>query len=604
MRISLRAKILLFTVPPLIALGVAAIWIVNRTISTEVHQNIEDELKRASTLFEDLLATRSGHLAVNGMVIVQDPRFFSVLTLPGSPRDPEFRATVAGVANAFNSITETDLFEVFDSRGRSITKTGHEEWAERALAPFISSALAGSQRAGLLAGSEHNYQVAATPVVAGGRVVGVLLLGDQVGSELAEGLKRTTRSEVTFLTGKVITASTLEHPQERDSILEALRASDPKVATEGMLSEIRGRDHVYVTLIRQLPQSDPTTPQFYALQRSLDVETAFLRSMQSRLVELGALAAFMALLAGLLISERITSPVRRLVRGAEEMERGNYDFPIDVADKDEIGYLASRFQEMRQRLRAYVTSLEEVARLKTEFISVASHELRTPMSVIRGYHELFAGDMLGPVTAPQREALEAIGKSVTMLNRIADNATRFAQIEGDRLDLRPATQPLAGLIRRSIERAQAEAKGREVQVIARSADEDLLVRVDPARFTEALTNLVTNGIRFTPDGGSVEIKSRIEGQNLVIDVADTGIGIPEEKQKDLFGRPLMLRNSQNHHSSTTLEFNSAGLGLGLSIAQGIVQRHGGTIEVRSVEGSGSVFTIRLPMADVAERRAA
>ena len=66
----------------------------------------------------------------------------------------------------------------------------------------------------------------------------------------------------------------------------------------------------------------------------------------------------------------------------------------------------------------------------------------------------------------------------------------------------------------------------------------------------------------------------------------------------------MLRNSQNHHSSTTLEFNSAGLGLGLSIAQGIVQMHGGTIEVRSVEGSGSVFTIRLPMADVAERRAA
>jgi hypothetical protein len=168
MKISLRAKILLFTVPPLIALAVAAIWIVNRTISSEVHRNIEDELKRASTLFEELLATRSEHLAVNGMVIVQDPRFFSVLTLPGSPRDPEFRATVAGVANAFNSITETDLFEVFDSRGRSITSMGHEQWDQQALAPFIASALSGAQRVGLLAGSEHNYQVAATPVLAGG----------------------------------------------------------------------------------------------------------------------------------------------------------------------------------------------------------------------------------------------------------------------------------------------------------------------------------------------------------------------------------------------------------------------------------------------------
>jgi len=604
MKISLRAKILLFTVPPLIALAVAAPWIVNRTISAEVHKNIEDELKRASTLFEDLLATRSEHLAVNGMVIVQDPRFFSVLTLPGSPRDPEFRATVAGVANAFNSITETDLFEVFDSRGRSITSMGHERWDDRALAPFISSALAGSQRVGLLAGSERNYQVAATPVLAGGRVVGVLLLGDQVGRDLAERLKNTTRSEVTFLTGRVITASTLEHPEERDSVLEALRESDPKISTEGLISEIRGSDHVYVTLMRRLPESDSEPPQFYALQRSLDVETAFLRSMQSRLVELGALAAFMALLAGLLISERITSPVRRLVRGAEEMERGNYDYPIDVTAQDEIGYLASRFQEMRQRQRAYVASLEEVARLKTEFISVASHELRTPMSVIRGYHELFVGDMLGPLTVPQREALEAIGKSVTMLNRIADNATRFAQIEGDRLELRPASHPVSSLIRRAVERAQAEAKGREVQVAARLEDDEVIIRVDAARFTEALTNLITNGIRFTPDGGSVEVTSRLDSDQLVIEVADTGIGIPSEKQKDLFGRPLMLRNSQNHHSSTTLEFKSAGLGLGLSIAQGIVQMHGGTIEVSSKEGSGSVFTIRLPMAQVAERRAA
>jgi signal transduction histidine kinase len=604
MRISLRFKILLFTVPPLVALAVLSIWIVNRTISAEVHKNIEDELRRASTLFENLLATRSEHLAVNGMVIVQDPRFFSVLTLPGSPRDPEFRATVAGVANAFNSITETDLFEVFDSRGRSITSMGHEQWDKSALAPFIDSALAGAQRVGVLAGSERNYQVAATPVIAGGRVVGVLLLGDQVGRELAEGLKNTTRSEVTFLTGRLITASTLEHPQERDAVLDALRESDPKLSAEGLISEVRGRDHVYLTLMRRLPESDPTTSQFYSLQRSLDVETAFLRSMQTRLVELGALAAFMALLAGLLISERITSPVRRLVRGAEEMERGNYDFPIDVEAKDEIGYLASRFREMRQRQRAYVASLEEVARLKTEFISVASHELRTPMSVIRGYHELFVGDMLGPLTQPQREALEAIGESVTMLNRIADNATRFAQIEGDRLDLRPADYPVASLVHRAMERARAEAKGRAVEVVARSDDGDTTIRVDAARFTEALTNLITNGIRFTPDGGTVEIRSRLASGFHVIEVADTGIGIPEVKQKDLFGRPLMLRNSQNHHSSTTLEFKSAGLGLGLSIAQGIVQMHGGTIEVRSVEGAGSVFTVRLPVADAAERRAA
>lgn len=604
MRVSLRAKILLFTVPPLVALGITAIWVVNRTISAEVHRNIEDDLRRASTLFEGILATRSEHLAVSGMVIVQDPRFFSVLTLPGSPEDAELRATVAGVANSFDSITQTDLFEVFDGRGHSLTGRGPAQWDERSIKPFVESALSGSQRVGILTGPEHNFQVSATPVLVGRRVVGVLLLGDLIGPELAEGLKNTTRSEVTFLTDGRITGSTLGHPRDTDAVLEALRTADPRLTGEGATLEVRGHAHEYLTLIRTLPESEPRAPLYYALQRSLDVETAFLRAMQSRLIELGGAAALATLLAGLLISSRITSPVRRLVRGAEEMERGNYDFPIDVTTQDEIGYLASRFQDMREKQRAYVSSLEEVARLKTEFISVTSHELRTPLSVIRGYHELFVGEKLGPLTPPQKEALAAIGDCAQTLNRIAEDATRVAQIEGDRLHLSLGQRSVEGLIRRAVEAAKGEARGRKVTVRVRPPDEELSVRADQSRLIEALTSLITNGIRFTPDGGTVEVGARAEGPLVAIEVSDTGIGIPADQQKHLFARPLMLRNSQNHHSSATLEFNSAGLGLGLSIAQGIVQRHGGTIEVQSKEGKGSTFTVRLPMTDVTAKEAA
>jgi signal transduction histidine kinase len=286
------------------------------------------------------------------------------------------------------------------------------------------------------------------------------------------------------------------------------------------------------------------------------------------------------------------------------MERGNYDFPIDIAARDEIGYLAARFRDMREKQRAYVASLEEVARLKTEFISVTSHELRTPLSVIRGYHELFAGEKLGPLTAPQKEALQAIGDCAGTLNRIAEDATRVAQIEGDRLHLSLAERSVDGVISRAVERAKGEAKGRNVAVKIVPPEEELSVRADMSRLVEALTNLITNGIRFTPDGGAVQVGARSENGHVLIEVADTGIGIPASQQKHLFARPLMLRNSQNHHSSATLEFNSAGLGLGLSIAQGIVQRHGGTIEVKSTEGKGSVFTVRLPMADVTAEEAA
>src|SRR5207247_8689860 len=104
---------------------------------------------------------------------------------------------------------------------------------------------------------------------------------------------------------------------------------------------------------------------------------------------------------------RITAPVQRLVRGAEEMERGNFDYPLQVRSRDEIGVLATSFDGMRRRQREYIRTLKEAARIKSEFINVASHELRTPVSIIRGYQEMMAQSALGPLTPQQQQAIEA-----------------------------------------------------------------------------------------------------------------------------------------------------------------------------------------------------
>src|SRR5262249_15106630 len=150
----------------------------------------------------------------------------------------------------------------------------------------------------------------------------------------------------------------------------------------------------------------------YVMERSLDTETAFLREIQEHLLVLGAVAVILALLAGFVIAERITSPVSRLVGAAVEMGRGHYDYPIDVRSRDEIGYLAERFGDMRHNQRLVVTHLEEAARLKSEFISVASHELRTPITLIRAWHELFTAGGVGPLTPAQHRGLEAIGRGI------------------------------------------------------------------------------------------------------------------------------------------------------------------------------------------------
>jgi signal transduction histidine kinase len=128
--------------------------------------------------------------------------------------------------------------------------------------------------------------------------------------------------------------------------------------------------------------------------------------------------------------------------------------------------------------------------------------------------------------------------------------------------------------------------------------------LDATRMKQALTHLISNSIRFTPDGGHVEVLADLEKSQVVIEVRDTGVGIPPERLGHIFERSLMVRDSLRHHSSNRLEFGSAGLGLGLAIVRGIVEAHGGTISAASEVGSGSQFTIRLPREEPATRRRA
>jgi signal transduction histidine kinase len=593
MRIWLRWKILLFTVPPLLAVALAGFWTVQRTVSAEVRRNIDADLKRASTLFATKLAERAQYLSMASRVIAEDPRFFSALTLPG--RDPQTRATVAGVARSFAGITHTDLFEVYDARGRLIASVGSEESDQGARSALVLPAIAGRAQSVVSAAADRQHQIAATPIVAGGRVVGSLVLGDRIGRRTAEELRDLTRSEVTFFTKRIITGTTLDSDEDRTAVLRALDGVRGRLASGGVVVEVWTRGQVRLTLLDQLPGADPGSENYYAMQRSLDAETVFLREIQGRLAELGILGALVALLSGLMISQRITSPIRKLVRAAEEMEHGNYDSTLEMRGGDEIAYLAARFDVMRQHQRAYVGSLQEIARLKSEFLSIASHELLTPVSVIRGYNDLLSRGLMGPTTSEQKGALEAVGQAALALHRIAEDATRLAQIEGDRLSLTLTKHDIGTLLRNAATMARSEAKGRSVEVILDSARHAGTAVVDGPRMTEAVANLVRNGIRFTPDGGSVEVRALRKGGFLVIEVVDSGIGISEDKARVLFDPAVMIRDSKHHHSSGSLEFNSAGLGLGLPIARGIVEFHGGTIEVESGIGRGSTFRIRIPV---------
>src|SRR5262249_19334335 len=206
-----------------------------------------------------------------------------------------------------------------------------------------------------------------------------------------------------------------------------------------------------------MPGSDPAGRNLYVMQRARDPETDFLHLMQRDLAFLALIGVIAALLTGLVLSRSITLPIDQLVRGAQAMQTGDYAYPLPTANRDEIGFLAKRFAEMRQRAQVYVGSLEEAARLKSEFITVASHELRTPISVIQGYRDVLAEETVGKLNPVQVQALDAMKEGLRRLGAIAEQANLVAQVESKRLEVVREWQPIGPILDRAVREALAGA---------------------------------------------------------------------------------------------------------------------------------------------------
>jgi signal transduction histidine kinase len=589
LRVGLRWKILLLTALPLLALAGATLWFVDRGVSARSEEDLAGDLRRAADLFENMLSASAAELSVTGAVIVRDPRFFSVLALPHARHDREFLATVAGVAQDFQQLAHPDVFEIVDSRGDVVASVGRMTMMAIGRDTLVTSALAG--RAEKRAVSQRGAQVllVGTPVVADDRVVGALLLGREVSGALASRLRDLTSSEVTFLSDRKITRTTLNEPEDREVARRAAAAP--------MLPGMRPiHDGGWIAHVRPLPMAANPASQVYVLQRSLAEETAFLRSVRGHLVELGLLLLAAVTLASLFIAGHITFPIRQLVTAASAMERGDWEVAIDRDREDEMGYLARRFDDMRRRQRTYVRSLQDVARAKSEFIAVASHELRTPISIIRGWEDLLRGEFVKSGTPAYTEGLDAIGRACQSLEKIAVSATRMAQSDGSEGPPAPALCDVEPLLGDALREATSVASDRHVALAIDVEPGARHAILDRNQVLHAVDALVRNGIRFTPDGGSVSVCARVSAQDFSIEVRDTGIGLSDEMRARLLDETFVPHDSRHHHTATGLEFNVAGMGFGLALVRRVVEAHGGRLLVDGHEGRGSVFTMLFPGA--------
>jgi len=357
----------------------------------------------------------------------------------------------------------------------------------------------------------------------------------------------------------------------------AALANKPNVADS--LSE-----HVFVPALSHADSTIRTAEQVLQARTSDAVALQAVTINRTASVSIVALALALLMAAGiaLWLTWSISHPIRDLKAGMTAVADGDlaYRLSIPTNRSDEFGKLANSFEAMTRQL-------SELDKLKAEFVSVASHELKTPINVIIGYLQLLDEGVYGPLTPQQSEIHRTIVLQANTLSRLVKQLLDVSRFEagGSRLEPRPIK--LSQLITDLENAFHVLAMQRDVNFCVRG-DDSLPTEVvwDLDRINEVLGNLLSNAFKFTPHGGTVELTLEPVDGAVRVAVRDTGAGIPPEQVPRIFEKFYQADNQK--------AARSVGTGLGLAIAKGIVEAHGGAISCESTPGVGTTFSMTLP----------
>lgn len=238
------------------------------------------------------------------------------------------------------------------------------------------------------------------------------------------------------------------------------------------------------------------------------------------------------------------------------------------------------------RLKLQNDRLRELDAMKDDFVASVSHELRTPLTSIRGYLDLVREGEAGDLTADQDRFLAIVDRNAERLLRVVGDLLLVARVDAGKLDLELTYLDLRNVAEDAVEAARPDATVKEVALRV-TGDALPALLGDQARLSQVVDNLVSNALKFTPPGGSIQVRAFADKGRAVLEVSDTGIGVPEEEQERLFERFF--------RASAASEQAIQGTGLGLTIVRAITEAHGGAISVQSEQGVGTTVRVELPL---------
>lgn len=461
------------------------------------------------------------------------------------------------------------------------------------------------------------YYYTSLPVSLDGKFDGVIVVGTSINT-LLPAFKQVALADI-ILYGKngeaIVTTlgsvdpATLEQlnlfPDEYQQIL-----TTKEDLVTGINVEITGRPY---TVGRAPIQIGNDRIAVFAVVLPADFVVQF--GADSRLTYIAVFVAIMLTVIGIgfVISRMITAPLFSLVRTSQAIATGDLQRRTGIRTGDEIGTLASTFDEMTAQLEKRTLELEEknetlrrIDKVKTNFIQISAHELRTPLTLIVGYSQMLEQDLSKD---PELQKLaHGILEGAERMTDVVESMLDVSRIDSNSLVLRRSSVQLERIIRKVQKGFGKAFKERNIGFSIEGLEDLPLVMADPDLLQKVFYHLVMNAIKYTPDGGRVKISGRYvngaEPPQLEVTVSDTGVGVDPAMHEQIFQR-FGQTGEVLLHSSGKTKFKGGGPGLGLAIVRGIVNAHGGGIRVESPghdeeKFPGSRFIVSLPAQRIME----
>ncbi|MCH8871984.1 HAMP domain-containing protein [candidate division KSB1 bacterium] len=288
---------------------------------------------------------------------------------------------------------------------------------------------------------------------------------------------------------------------------------------------------------------------------------------------------------GLILFAFLTKRFRKMTTVVKKFEEGKFEERIDIKSNDEIGQLASAFNQMADTIVANMDELKRTDQLRRELIANVSHDLRSPLASMQGYLETILMKDSTLSTNDRKKYLQIIYDNTTMLSKLVSELFELSKLDAKQVQPKPEAFSMAELTQDVVMKFKPEAESLKVDLQASLPKDLLMVEADIGMIERALSNFIDNALQYTPEKGTVKVDLSKQNKRVRVVVSDTGVGIPEEQIPLVFERFFRVEKSRSR--------SSGGTGLGLAIAKRILELHESTISVESVEQEGTTFSFDL-----------